>query len=82
MVTGDLRHAAGHIPGTAVPGRTGQYGHRRASRHFLSPAAPAAAGDTIVLRTLAGRGRYRVASLRVVRPEDIAVLYPTAAGTT
>lgn len=77
--TGDLRHAAGHIPGTAAPGEPGNIaiaGHRDT---FFRPLSRLRRGDTITLRTLTGAWRYRVASLRVVRPEDIAVLYPTAA---
>ncbi len=74
---GDLRRAAGHIPGTALPGQNGNVaiaGHRDT---FFRPLLRLYPGDAIVLRTLAGDRRYRVVSLRVVRPADIAVLYPT-----
>ncbi len=74
---GDLRRAAGHIPGTALPGQNGNVaiaGHRDT---FFRPLRRLHPGDAIVLRTLAGVSRYRVVSLHVVRPADIAVLYPT-----
>ncbi len=74
---GDLRRAAGHIPGTAAPGEPGNIAIAAHRDTFFRPLCRLRPGDTITLRTLAGAWRYRVASLRVVRPEDIAVLYPT-----
>jgi len=69
-----LRRAVGHIPGTPLPGQTGNValtGHRDT---FFRPLRNIRANDIIVLTTLQGEYRYRVVSTRVVRPENVAVL--------
>jgi sortase A len=74
---GDLRRAAGHIPGTALPGQAGNIGiagHRDTFFHSLRSVK---LGDTVTLETAAGEWRYRVVSLRVVKPEDVTVLDAT-----
>jgi sortase A len=78
---GTLHKAAGHIPGTAMPGERGNIaiaGHRdtlfRALRNIRQ-------GDEITLTTLSGSMRYRVDSLTVVRPEDTEALYDNNADT-
>jgi len=72
-----LRKAAGHIPGTALPGRAGNVaiaGHRdtffRALRNIHE-------GDDIALETIAGTYHYRVDSTAIVAPKDIQVLKPS-----
>jgi sortase A len=69
-----LRRAVGHISGTPLPGQEGNVaiaGHRdtffRALRHIRDD-------DEITLTTLAGSYRYRVDSIKVVEPDDTAVL--------
>jgi sortase A len=69
-----LRRAVGHIPGTPLPGQQGNVaiaGHRdtffRALRNIRED-------DEITLTTLSGSYRYRVNSIKVVEPEDTAVL--------
>ena len=81
VVEGDddltLSFAAGHIPGTALPGEPGNAalaGHRDGVFRGL---ARIRRGDLVSLTTPAGTFRYAVESLRVVRPEDTAVLRPT-----
>ncbi|HVB33322.1 MAG TPA: class D sortase [Patescibacteria group bacterium] len=73
--SGVLRRGAGHIPGTAMPyypgGNVGIAGHRDT---VFRPLRFIRAGDLIVLRTPAGRYRYRVRSAHVVGSGDIAVL--------
>lgn len=69
-----LRRAVGHVPGTALPGGGGNValaGHR--DRHFagLRDVAP---GDEVVLTTLDGVHRYRIAATQVVDPHQIEVL--------
>lgn len=71
---GTLRMAAGHVPGTALPGGPGTVAiaaHRdtlfRSLRHIRR-------GDQILLTTAAGQYRYSVESLQVVNPDDVSVL--------
>lgn len=69
-----LRVAAGHVPGTALPGGPGTVAiaaHRdtlfRGLRHIHC-------GDQIVVTTVGGQYRYSVDSIRVVGPDDVSVL--------
>lgn len=69
-----LRRAVGHIPGTPLPGQTGNValtGHRDT---FFRPLRNIRRNDIIVLTTLQGEYHYRVLSTRVVSPDNIAVL--------
>ena len=69
-----LRRAVGHIPGTPLPGRSGNVaiaGHRDT---FFRPLRNIRKDDEIKLATLNGSYLYRVDSTRVVEPEDIQVL--------
>ena len=69
-----LRRAVGHIPGTPLPGQTGNValtGHRDT---FFRPLRNIRPHDIIVLTTLQGEYHYRVVSTRVVSPDNIAVL--------
>lgn len=69
-----LTLAVGHIPGTALPGGTGNVavaGHR--DTLFLA-LAEIRKNDLIRFETLQGRYEYQVASTRIVRPQDVGVL--------
>jgi sortase A len=69
-----LRRAVGHIPGTALPGETGNVaiaGHRDT---FFRALRNVRQDDEITLMTLEGSYRYRVDSIKVVGPEDTQVL--------
>ncbi|MGP0074250.1 MAG: class D sortase [Bryobacteraceae bacterium] len=69
-----LRRAVGHIPGTPLPGRPGNFalsGHRDT---FFRPLRNIRENDIIVVTTLTGEFRYRVVSTRVVSPDAVAVL--------
>lgn len=69
-----LRRAVGHVPGTALPGRSGNVaiaGHRDT---FFRPLRNIRKDDEITLATLNGSYLYRVDSTRVVEPEDTDVL--------
>ena len=81
IVEGDgdltLVYAAGHIPGTALPGDAGNAalaGHRDGVFRAL---ARIRRGDVVSVTTPAGTFHYAVDSLRVVKPEDTWVLRPT-----
>jgi sortase A len=73
----DLNLAVGHIPGTALPGQSGNVGIAGHRDTFFRPLRSIQLDDTITVSTLQGASRYRVVSTNVVRPEDIHVLYPT-----
>jgi sortase A len=82
LIEGDdqktLRRAVGHIPGTPLPGQPGNValtGHRDT---FFRPLRNIRASDIIVVTTLQGQYRYRVVSTRVVSPDNVAVLNPSA----
>ena len=69
-----LARGVGHIPGTALPGWSGNVGlagHRdtffRALRHI-------SLGDDILVTTLQGCYRYRVVSSEIVSPDETRVL--------
>jgi sortase A len=69
-----LRLAVGHIPGTPMPGQTGNVaiaGHRDT---FFRPLRNIQQGDRITLTTLNGANIYLVDSTRVVAPEEMQVL--------
>ena len=76
-----LRRAVGHIPGTALPGETGNAalaGHRDT---FFRGLRDIRNGDQVTLSTPAGTARYLVRSTRVVDPSEVSVLAPTYGST-
>lgn len=69
-----LRHAVGHIPGTAAPwgaGNVALAGHRDT---FFRGLSRVRLDDVIELETLRGTFKYRVERITVVGPQDIQVL--------
>jgi sortase A len=72
-----LRLAVGHIPGTALPGPTGNVGLAGHRDTFFRSLRRIKVGDEIRLTTSAGTFKYRVISLRVVLPDAIEVLKDT-----
>jgi sortase A len=74
-----LNRAVGHVPGTAAPGEAGNVaiaGHRDG---FFRGLKDLAVGDRLELEVGGERRLYAVESLRVVEPEAVEVLGPTAA---
>jgi sortase A len=71
-----LRHAAGHIPGTALPGEAGNVGVAGHRDTFFRPLKDLRIKDNIQFATLNGTFQYEVESLRVVEADDVAVLAP------
>jgi len=85
VVQGDspaiLRRAVGHLPGTALPGESGNValaGHRDT---FFRPLRNIRSGDAITFKTLDGKFRYQVESTNVVPPTDVGVLRPLGGRT-
>ena len=72
-----LRLSVGHIPGTAVPGPTGNVGLAGHNNTFFRPLQKVNVGDEIRYSTASGTYTYRVVSLRVVLPSAIEVLDST-----
>lgn len=72
-----LRRAAGHVPGTALPGQRGNVGITAHRDTFFRPLRNVQLDDVITLTTLQGEYRYRVVSTKIVSPENVAVLDPT-----
>jgi len=72
-----LRRAVGHIPGTAFPGQRGNVGISGHRDTFFRPLRNIRRNDIITLTTLLGEYRYRVVSMKIVGPKDVAVLKPS-----
>ena len=73
-----LRRAAGHIPGTALPGEPGNVGLAGHRDTFFRSLKELKIKDEIQLSTLKDTFRYEVESLQVVAPTDTAVLAPSS----
>ncbi len=69
-----LRRAAGHIPGTALPGQPGNAGISAHRDTFFRPLRNIRRNDVITINTVLGEYRYRVVSTRIVSPSDVEVL--------
>jgi sortase A len=73
-----LARAAGHIEETAVPGETGNIGIAGHRDTIFRPLRHIRVGDSMTLTTRDRVLRYRVAETRIVQPDDVYVLNPTA----
>ena len=71
-----LRRAAGHIPGTSLPGQAGNIGIAGHRDTMFRPLRHARPGDLILLVTAQGEYRYRIVSTTIVSPSDVTVLNP------
>jgi sortase A len=70
----DLRRAAGHIPGTGMPGVAGNVGIAAHRDTFFRPLRNIRKNDIVTLTTVHAEYRYRVVSTQVVDPGDVSVL--------
>jgi sortase A len=75
---GDLKLAAGHIPGTALPGEPGNIGIAGHRDTFFRSLRLIHEHDEIVLTTPHEEDQYSVVSTEVVDPDDVGVLRPTS----
>jgi sortase A len=69
-----LKHAAGHISGTGMPGAAGNVGIAAHRDTFFRPLRNIRKNDIITLTTVNAEYRYRVVSTKVVDPGDVSVL--------
>ena len=77
-----LSYAAGHIPGTAVPGRPGNIGIAAHRDSIFSGLRGIRKHDRILLSTSQKDYYYLVVSMSIVNPEDVSVLVPSAGQNT
>lgn len=73
----ELRRAVGHIPGTALPGEPGNVGVAGHRDTFFRPLENLKLKDKIRISTPQGDFQYEVESLRIVNPDNVAVLAPS-----
>jgi len=79
---GTLRHGAGRIPGTALPGTRGNIGIAAHRDTFFRPLSNIRTGDRILLTTPQdGTRTYEVEWHRIVNPGDVGVLGQTMQDT-
>ena len=74
-----LRLAVGHIPGTALPGETGNVGLAAHRDTFFRRLGEIRENDEVRVVTPDGTFSYRVKGTQVVNPTDVWVLDPTDA---
>jgi len=73
----DLKLAAGHVPGTSLPGEAGNAGIAGHRDTFFRSLRLIRKNDAISVTTSSGEYQYRVVSIEIVEPDDVQVLYPT-----
>jgi sortase A len=67
----------GHIPGTALPGESGNVGLAGHRDTFFRPLKDLKMQDEVQVSTLKGVFKYQVVSLRIVDPSNVGVLAPS-----
>ncbi len=72
-----LRLGLGHVSGTPLPGELGNSGIAGHRDTFFRPLKDVRQDDAIELTTLKGVSHYQVDWIRVVTPDDMAVLGPS-----
>lgn len=73
----ELRHAVGHIPETALPGRSGNVALAAHRDGLFRPLRKVQPGDQIYVQTRERRFAYQVEWTRVVAPTATEVIEPT-----
>ena len=71
-----LRLGAGHIPGTALPGQSGNVGIAAHRDTFFRSLRGIRRGDVVHIETSSEAYEYRVDSTAIVNPSDVWVLKP------
>ncbi|MGD6802125.1 class D sortase [Rossellomorea vietnamensis] len=74
----NLKYGAGHLNGTAIPGKTGNSAiaaHRsREQGKMFNRLGELQMGDTITVKTRSGTFNYKVTDTKIVEPTDLSVL--------
>jgi sortase A len=78
---GTLRRGAGHIEDTPLPGQPGNIGIAGHRDTIFRPLKKIHIGDPMTLTTADRVYQYRVSSTKIVGPDDVYVLDPTATPT-
>jgi len=78
---GTLDVAVGHVPGTALPGDSGNAAFAAHRDTFFRPLHRVHTGDVVSVTTPRGTFRYLITSTRVVDPDDVSVLDATSTPT-
>ena len=72
-----LRRAAGHVPGSAIPGQFGNIAIAAHRDSFFRDLREIEKDDEIRIATRYGDFVYRVESVNIVKPDNIESLQPT-----
>ncbi|MCW2876930.1 MAG: class sortase [Sphaerisporangium sp.] len=75
----DLRRGPGHYPGTAMPGKIGNFvlsGHRTTYAAPFNRIDELRLGDDVIVEAPEARYTYRVSGKEVVEPTDVDVIAP------
>ena len=75
----DLRRGPGHYPGTALPGKAGNFvlsGHRTTYAAPFNRIDELRRGDDIIIEAPEARYTYRVSAKQVVSPTQVDVIAP------
>lgn len=72
-----LRGSVGHVPGTALPGATGNAAFAAHRDTFFAALKGIRKGDAVLVTTPDGVHRYAVTGTRIVDPTEVSVLAPT-----
>jgi sortase A len=71
----ELRRAVGHIPGTALPGESGNIGLAGHRDTFFRRLGDVRKGDLIRVAAVKGTYQYIVDSIQIVNPDEAIVLH-------
>jgi sortase A len=73
-----LRRAAGHLEGTALPGRPGNVAIAAHRDTFFRALRDVRDQDLVTFNTLGGTYRYKVEAIEIVEPDNVEVLADSA----
>ncbi len=72
-----LRGSVGHVPGTALPGATGNAAFAAHRDTFFAALKGIRKGDAVLVTAPDGVHRYAVTGTQIVDPAEVSVLAPT-----
>jgi sortase A len=72
-----LKNAAGHLPGTPLPGQQGNVAIAAHRDTFFRALKGVRKGDEISVVTPSGTFEYQVESMKIVLPTNVEVIEPT-----